>query len=212
MYDFAGENNPLISEFKRHGDSNWVNANIPRVKLSMDNSQWLSISGYFYNVISIDTAASPCRALKIRELIICPGWLTKLLLPFLLCIISLYRHHVAAQFCPFPEIRCSMVQWRNENQPTIPKNLREIAPILLTDLWRDHLSYDMTVADKNLETSGQTKHRLEAREVEDEDGGVHVIFATLSYAQNVYDVPNLFLDATFDVVPNITRGCQLLTL
>ena len=103
-----------------------------------------------------------------------------------------------------------MVNWRNENQPTIPKNLREIAAILLTDLWRDRSSYDVTVADKNLETSEKTKHRLEAIEVEDEDGGVH-IFATLKYAQNFYDVPNLFLDAPLDVVPNITGGYQLLT-
>ena len=105
-----------------------------------------------------------------------------------------------------------MVRWRNENQPAVPKNLSEIVPTLQAELWKERLSYKVTVADKNSNSTKTTNHQLEAMQVEDEDGGLHVIFATKSYAQLFQDVPNIFLDATFDVVPNTNGGYQLLTM
>ena len=119
---------------------------------------------------------------------------------------------VAAQFCPFHDIRQAMIHYRDKNQPAVPKNLSEIVPTLQADLWKDRLSYKVTLADKYSKTTKITHHQLESMQVEDEDGGLHVIFATKSYAQFFQDVPNIFLDATFDVVPNIDGGYQLLTM
>ena len=127
-------------------------------------------------------------------------------------IITPHRHHVAVQFCPFPQIRNTMIRWRNENQPATPKHLWEIAPILRVDLWETRLAYDVTVAAKPTGGTEKTTHQLEAIQVRDDDGAVHVVFGTKSYAESFQDIPNMLVDATFDVVPNINGGYQLLTV
>ena len=93
-------------------------------------------------------------------------------------IITHHRHHVAAQFCPFPQICKTMIRWRNENQPGTPKHLWEIAPILRADLWKTRLADDVTVADKPTSRTKKTTHQLAAIQVRDDNGAVHVVFAT----------------------------------
>ena len=74
------------------------------------------------------------------------------------------------------------------------------------------MAYSVTVADKQAGITEKTTHQLEAIQVRDDDGAVYVVFATKSYAECFRDVPNMFVDATFDVVPNTNGGYQLLTV
>lgn len=120
------------------------------------------------------------------------------------------RHPVAAQFCPYPQQQGSMLRWRNESQPPLPINITDITDTLNCEQWIEALTYDITFANEDTGTVKKTTQHLTAWSADDE--GCNVIFGTVPYAKLFVNVDFCYVDATFDVVPNIQGAYQLLTL
>lgn len=105
-----------------------------------------------------------------------------------------------------------MKEWRNESQPPSPNNMAEICSALTSVQWVEALTYQAVWADVITEMVETTEHHMRAYEAESDDGAVHVILGTASYAEHFRNADRAYVDSTYAAAPNVFGAYQLLTL
>lgn len=110
----------------------------------------------------------------------------------------LYRHPEAASIVTYPSIESTMRRWRKSFHPPIPDSLTAYGNILEDDQWRRMMSYN--------------RGRIQTATVTAADNSVSVVFGNVDYINLLSDATEIFIDATFKVVPAVNGAYQLLTM
>lgn len=124
-------------------------------------------------------------------------------MPNLLIILSgvpYRRYPEAAVTVTYPSVESSMRRWRKSVHPRIPTSLEEYGVILRLPQWSHILGY------KN-----DTRH-MQCATVTAADGSISVIFGDPEFIDSLSESTDIFVDATFKVVPAINGAYQLLTV
>lgn len=105
-----------------------------------------------------------------------------------------------------------MQNWRSDTQPPLPIDIVYLVNVMTTAQWIQRLSYEVTIADKDAQTVETTTHNLSLWSAIDADGHTHVVIGSTEYAKRFENARYVFIDATFNVCPNIDGVYQLLTI
>ena len=121
------------------------------------------------------------------------------------------RNPIGAQFTPYPALKTSILNWRNETLPPLPAHISQVAEALRNPKWQRELKYEILSADRETGDVESSEHTIKAWTVEGNNES-HVVFGSRKYVDKFKDLDVAYIDATYDSVPKVDGAYQLLTM
>ncbi|XP_074096502.1 uncharacterized protein LOC141525777 [Cotesia typhae] len=114
----------------------------------------------------------------------------------LLCVFL--SHHEAAIHVTWVDIYPKMLRWRRQIKPPIPNSIDQYINLIEMPEWNMYTSHNLT--------------NITVITIEDNDHSKSIIYADLEFLRSLNNVFELYIDATFKVVPRKPAFRQLLTI
>ncbi|XP_044597447.1 uncharacterized protein LOC123274010 [Cotesia glomerata] len=107
-------------------------------------------------------------------------------------------HHEAAIHVTWVDIYPKMLRWRRQIKPPIPDSIDQYINLIEMPEWNMYTSHNQT--------------NITVITIEDNDHSKSIIYADLEFLRSLNNVFELYIDATFKVVPRKPAFRQLLTI